>query len=133
VPVLALSLRPLGARFAAPLPTGVTDYGAVVLGQPDAFAPSDPPSSDDVAWEDPAGTRTQGEVVTDAGTAGLVGPGGRLLTDVNPCRGTGLATLLAPLRAGGGTVWVRHADESGWSHRKDAERATAELRASSVS
>src|SRR3954470_10693332 len=31
--VVALSLRPLGARFAEPLPAGITDYGAVVLAQ----------------------------------------------------------------------------------------------------
>ena len=36
-PVVALSLRPLGGRFTEPLPAGVTDYGAVVLAQPDAF------------------------------------------------------------------------------------------------
>ncbi len=37
VPVVALSLRPLGGRFTEALPTGVTDYGAVVLAQPDAL------------------------------------------------------------------------------------------------
>ena len=43
VPVVALSLRPLGGRFTEALPTGVTDYGAVVLAQPDAFTAYDPP------------------------------------------------------------------------------------------
>lgn len=125
VPVVALSLRPLGARFATALPPGVVDYGAVVLGQPDSFAPYDPPSADDVAWVDAGGARSQAELVGEA--AG--GVGGRLLTDVNPCTATGLSTLLAPLAQGGGTVWVRHPDEAGWARRHDAERATAELRA----
>ena len=43
VPVVALSLRPLGGRFTEALPTGVTDYGAVVLPQPDAFLAVDAP------------------------------------------------------------------------------------------
>jgi uncharacterized protein (TIGR03089 family) len=126
VPVVALSLRPLGARFATALPPGVVDYGAVVLGQPDVFVPHDPPAGDDVGWVDGDGQRTQAELV---GLAVETSPGGRLLTDVNPCTAAGLATLLAPLATGGGTVWVRHPDESGWSHRHESERATAELRA----
>ena len=44
VPVVALSLRPLGGRFTEALPAGVTDYGAVVLAQPDAFVAYDPPA-----------------------------------------------------------------------------------------
>ena len=125
VPVVALSLRPLGARFATALPTGVVDYGAVVLGQPDTFFPHDPPQADDVAWVDVDGERTQGELMAAAAEA----DGGRLLTDINPCNPAGLGILLAPLVHGGGTVWVRHPDEAGWARRYDAERATAELRA----
>ena len=63
------------------------------------------------------------------GLAVEAAPGGRLLTDVNPCTAAGLSTLVAPLATGGGTVWVRHPDESGWARRSEAERATAELRA----
>ncbi len=128
IPVVALSLRPLGARFAEALPAGVIDYGAVVLGQPDSFISYDPPAAEDAAVADGAETRTQAEVLSDAQTAGTVGSHGRLLTDVNPCAPGGVATLLGPLLAGGGTVWVRHPDESQWAKRYDAERATAELR-----
>ncbi|MGN6575165.1 MAG: TIGR03089 family protein [Nocardioides sp.] len=127
VPVVALSLRPLGARFDVPLPTGVVDYGAVVLGQPDVFMPLDPPEGDDVGWTGPDGDVSQGDLLR-SGVAGLE-DGGRLLTDVNPCRRDGLATLVAPLAAGGGTVWVRHPDEGSWARRYDAERASVELRA----
>jgi len=128
VPVVALSLRPMAARFAEALPVGVVDYAAVVLGQPDAFTPDDPPGPDDQAW---AGgeTRSQARLLDDAAGTGLVPPAGRLLTDVNPCSRPGLTTLLAPLLAGGGAVWVRHPEVAGWQRRHEAERATATLRA----
>ena len=127
VPVVALSLRPMAARFAEALPTGVVDYATVVLGQPDSFTAYDPPSADDQAWvgED---TWTQEKLLDDAAATDLVGPGGRLLTDVNPCSPAGRVTLLAPLLAGGGTVWVRHPAPAGWAGRQEAERATATLR-----
>lgn len=129
VPVVALSLRPLGGRFTEPLPTGVTDYGAVVLAQPDAFAAYDPPGGDDPAWRDATGTWTQAELLVEAAGADMVDPEGRLLTDVNPCTRAGLATVLAPLVARAGVVWVRHPDAAAWSGRADQERATAQLRA----
>jgi uncharacterized protein (TIGR03089 family) len=129
VPVVALSLRPLGARFADPLPTGVVDYGAVVLAQPDAFVPMDPSGPDDEAWRDAAGSRTQADLLAEVAAAPLVEEGGRLLTDQNPCSPDGLATLLSPLLRGGGTVWVRHPEEARWERRREEERATAQLRA----
>ncbi len=124
VPVVALSLRPLGARFAEPLPPGVVDYGAVVLGQPDAFVALAAPSDEDPAWEDRDGSRTQRQLLERAAAEPLE-PGGRLLTDLAPTTSAGLATLLAPLLAGGGTVWVAHPDASGWAHRAETERAGA--------
>jgi uncharacterized protein (TIGR03089 family) len=127
-PVVALSLRPLGGRFTEALPSGVTDYGAVVLAQPDAFLPNDPPTGDDPAWRgrDPV---TQAGLIAEA-TAGdpVVRAGGRLLTDVNPCTREGARTLLGPLTAGAGAVWVAHPDAAGWSHRRETERITDELR-----
>jgi uncharacterized protein (TIGR03089 family) len=129
VPVVALSLRPLGARFADPLPTGVVDYGAVVLGQPDVFMPLQPAAGDDGAWRDADGTRTQADLLAEAASAPLVADGGRLLTDLNPCTREGRGTLLSPLLAGGGAVWVRHPDDAAWQRRYDEERATAEARA----
>ncbi len=133
VPVVALSLRPLGARFADPLPTGVVDYGAVVLAQPDVFMPLDPPEPDDDAWRDGAGARSQADLLAEAAAAPLIDEGGRLLTDVNPCTRQGVATLLSPLLVAGGTVWVVHSDESRWQARYDEERATAQLRAAAHS
>jgi uncharacterized protein (TIGR03089 family) len=127
--VVALSLRPLGARFAEPLPTGVTDYGAVVLAQPDAFVAYDPPSGDDEAWRDAQGSITQASLLEEAAGSKAVEPGGRLLTDVNPCSRAGVVTLLAPVSVGGSVAWVRHPDESTWAMRAEQERATQQLRA----
>lgn len=129
VPVVALSLRPLGARFSEPLPTGVVDYGAVVLAQPDVFMPLDPPTAQDAAWRSGAATTSQAELLAAAAAAPLVEEGGRLLTDVNPCTRRGVATLLSPLLASGGAVWVANPDEGRWQARYDEERATALLRA----
>jgi len=126
VPVLALSLRPLGGRFTEPLPTGVTDYGAVVLGQPDAFVSYDPPEPADAAWQDDAGTLSQAEVT--ALDLGDLPAGGRLLTDVAPTSRAGLATLTVALRGGGGTVWVRRPGPDGWAHRAEVERTVSVLR-----
>lgn len=128
VPVLALSLRPLGARFAEPLPEGVVDYGAVVLGQPDVFLPLDPVMPEDGAWQAVGVARTQEELIGEAAAAPLLDHGGRLLTDVNPVTGEGLGTLLSPLLSGGGCVWVAHPDEGRWERRFAEERATAQLR-----
>jgi uncharacterized protein (TIGR03089 family) len=127
--VVALSLRPLGARFAEPLPAGVTDFGAVVLAQPDAFVPWDPPSPGDEAWRDADGGADQQTLLQEAGGSGVVAAGGRLLTDVNPCSRGGLVSLLAPVLLGGSTVWVRHPGESTWTTRAEQERVTDQLRA----
>jgi uncharacterized protein (TIGR03089 family) len=128
VPVLALSLRPLGGRFTEPLPAGVTDYGAVVLAQPDVFVADDPPEPDDAAWHDRAGSVSQGDLLTEAIGAAVVSPGGRLMTDVNPVSRSGVATLLAPVQLDAGTVWVRHAEQSRWAARAQEERVTEERR-----
>jgi uncharacterized protein (TIGR03089 family) len=129
VPVVALSLRPLGGRFTEELPTGITDYGAVVLAQPDLFVAYDPPGAEDAAWRSATGTASQADLLTEAAAAGVVEPGGRLLTDVDPCTRAGVTTLTGPLLAGAGVVWVRHPDEDAWERRADQERATSHLRA----
>ena len=128
VPVVALSLRPLGGRFTEELPVGVTDFGAVVLAQPDLFVADEPPEAGDAAWRSTSGTSSQADLLADAAAAGVVEPGGRLLTDVNPCTLPGARTLLAPVLAGAGVVWDRHPDEGGSDRRAEQERATSRLR-----
>lgn len=128
-PVVALSLRPLGARFSEPLPTGVTDYGAVVLAQPDSFVAYDPPTGESAAWRDRESALTQEELLAAAAENAVVTPGGRLLTDVNPCTVDGRSSLLSPLLQGGSTIWVANPDADAWQSRYDEERATAMVRA----
>ncbi len=124
VPVVALSLRPLGGRFTDELPTGVTDYGAVVLAQPDAFAAYDPPEGGDAAWRDGSGTATQRALLEEAAGADVVAEQGRLLTDVNPGSRDGAVLLLASVVRGAGVVLVRHPEPSSWDTRAVQERAT---------
>jgi uncharacterized protein (TIGR03089 family) len=126
--VVALSLRPLGGRFTDPLPTGVVDYGAVVLAQPDALLVLEEPTGADEAWRDAAERTTQEELLAEATRSGLVSPGGRLLTDLAPSTRAGLGTLLAPLLCGGGTVWVRRPGAGSWEGRAEQERVTDMLR-----
>jgi uncharacterized protein (TIGR03089 family) len=130
-PVVALSLLPMATRFPTDLPDGVLDYGLVVWGQPDAFAPYDPVLPDDPAWQDGSGTLSQAEVTGLAvgAVAGLTGgPVTRLLTDRNPVSRDGLAAFVEPVRAGGGTVWVTGAAADSWGSRAASEHATAVLR-----
>ena len=122
--VVALSLLPMGAAFRDPLPDGVVDYGRVVWGQPDAFFPDEPPAPTDVAWRGTDATRTQAELLALPPDTGA-----RLLTDANPCTADGLVTLLGPLLAGSGTVWVRNPAADGWERRAAAEQATRVVRA----
>ncbi|MBD8868725.1 TIGR03089 family protein [Nocardioides donggukensis] len=123
-PVVACALRPLGVRFADPVPPGVLDFGIEVWSQPDSFVAWDPPTGDDEAvpgiGQRTALASTGGEV------ADLLTPGGRLLTAANPASPTGLATFLAPLTRSGGTVWVANPDPTRWEQRYAEERATAQ-------
>ncbi|MGH3509722.1 MAG: hypothetical protein ACRDPI_05765, partial [Nocardioidaceae bacterium] len=121
-PRLAVSLSPLGGRFTDTLPAGATDYAAVVLAEPDVFVPDDDVVPDDPAWE----ATTQADLANEAN--GLLGQGGRLLTDVNPCSRSGARLVVAPLLAGGGVVWVANPDPARWATTYDEERATAQLR-----
>ena len=108
VPVVALSLRPLGGRFTEALPTGVTDFGAVVLAQPDAFVAYDPPAAARRRLARRGGHPSQADLLAEAAASGLVAAGGRLLTDVDPVHPRAVwCTLLAPLALGAATVWVR--------------------------
>ncbi len=124
VPVVALSLRPMGARFAEPLPAGVLDYGLVVWGQPDAFFPDESPSADDAAWSQEGSPLSQEGLLRTAGESPWSALGTRLLTDLAPASAEGLTALVAPLAAGGGTVWVHRADPDGWDRRAETEHAT---------
>jgi uncharacterized protein (TIGR03089 family) len=125
--VVATSLHPFALRFDSALPAEVVDFGAEVFGQPDAFAPYDPPDHDDAALESTgaagARTRTMTELLDEAAA---VEPGNRTITDV-PCR-RHPSLLLGPLQGGGVTVWSTGGDAAQWADAMRAERITAEVR-----
>lgn len=120
-PVVACSLRPLGVRFAEPVPGPVLDFGIEVWSQPDAFTAWDPQGDDDAAV---AGA-TWAEVWRVAGDAELVEDGGRLLSTANPASADGLVSFLGPLARSGSVVLVAHPDPARQAATYDAERATA--------
>lgn len=122
LPVLACSLRPLGVRFAEPLPAGVRDVGVEIWSQPDGFTAWDPPTDDDLATDE----LTQRELndLTAAVGSGLT-DGGRLLSVADPASPPGMATFTEPLRRGGSLVLVRNPDPRRLDAVHDAERATA--------
>ena len=100
---MATSLAPLGTRFTEPLPTGVVDFGEVVWSQPDAFVAWDAVEAADPAWEGPAETLTQLDLVELArSTAGHQ----RVATTAQPVSDAGARLLVRALASGGGTVWV---------------------------
>ncbi|SEC65164.1 TIGR03089 family protein [Nocardioides exalbidus] len=129
-PVLACSLRPLGTRFAEPLPAGVLDVGVEIWSQPDGFAAWDPPGDDDLATDDltqrelldPA-THSTHDLTAAAGSS--LTDGGRLLSVTDPASPPGTATFTEPLVRGGSLVLVRNPDPARLDGVFDAERATA--------
>ncbi|MFR9724716.1 TIGR03089 family protein [Streptomyces sp. MS19] len=127
---VALSLRPLGARFTDP-PAGFTDYAVAVPAQPDAFDAYDPPGPDDVALSvggrDLTGAQVLALAHADAAERGL-GPGSRLLSQAGYGTWPGLsAGLFAPLAAGSSLVLCRNADRldaAARAARRESERVT---------
>ncbi len=123
--VLACSLRPLGVRFAVPLPAGVHDVGVEIWSQPDAFTPWDPPSTDDPAV-DLAGSPLDQQQLWEAATAGaLITDGGRLLVAASPASPPELATFVEPLAKGGSLVLVTRAGPERLEAIAAAEHTTA--------
>ena len=122
LPVLACSLRPLGVRFADPLPAGVLDVGVEIWSQPDGFTAWDPPTGDDLATD--ALTHDGLHELTAAVGSALT-DGGRLLSVADPASPPGMATFTEPLRRGGSLVLVRNPDPDRLDDVFDAERATA--------
>ncbi len=123
-PVVALSLLPMGRRFTEPLPPGVVDFGVVVWGQPDAFVAYDPPEAQDAGWLGST-VLTQRDLLAGAARTPWAAPGTRLLTDLAPSSGAGVAAFLGPLLGGGGTVWVASPATDGWDRKAQSEQATA--------
>jgi len=120
--VLACALRPLGVRFAEPVPPGVHDVGVEIWSQPDAFVPWDPPTPDDLAYVG-AGVELDQAGLWTAAAAGRVSGGGRLLSVADPVAEP--MTLSEPLVLGGSLVLVARAEPSQLEAAYAAEHATA--------
>ena len=124
IPVLACSLRPLGVRFAEPLPPGVLDVGVEIWGQPDGFTAWDPPTDDDLATASLTQAQLWDNDMTTAVGSSLT-DGGRLLSVADPASPPGMATFTEPLGRGGSLVLVRNPDPARLDGVHDAERVTA--------
>jgi uncharacterized protein (TIGR03089 family) len=123
--VLACSLRPMGVRFAEPLPPGVHDVGLEIWSQPDAFTPWDPPTADDPAVEVAGTTSTQSQLWEAATAGALITDGGRLLVAASPASPPELATFVEPLAKSGSIVLVTRAGPERLEAIAVAEHTTA--------
>lgn len=128
--VVALSLRPLGARFAEPLPPGVVDYNAEVLGHGDHFAAYEAPEAGTTALRCPPDDVSHGDLAGRFG--GRAADGARILLvgDVEADRQ--VEALVTALVARGSLVLVHTAAGTGLSEERrvslvDTEQVTVEL------
>ncbi|PUA82165.1 TIGR03089 family protein [Nocardioides currus] len=124
LPVLACSLRPLGVRFAEPVPAGVHDVGIEIWTQPDAFTAWDPPTDADEAVSLGDLALTQGALMEAAAAGSVLTDGGRLFSATNPASPPGIVTVTEPLVRGGSLVLVRHLAPERSQSTYDEERAT---------
>lgn len=124
VAVFACSLHPLAMRFSTPVPVGVHDVGVEVWSQPDAFAPFDPPSGEDLAVDLDGLRLTQKHLMEAAAAGSVLTDGGRLFSVTNPASPPGIVTVTEPLAQAGSVVLIRNPDPTRLEATYDAERAT---------
>jgi uncharacterized protein (TIGR03089 family) len=126
--VVACSLRPLGGPFREPLPEGWLDFAREVPPQPDALISVVPVGLDQTALAVLTDLATHAALADQgAMTAGdlALGPGGRLITDANPTRPSGLAAaLLAPVMVGASVVLVANCDSDRRAKISEQERVS---------
>jgi uncharacterized protein (TIGR03089 family) len=129
--VLVCSLRPLGGPMLEPLPDGWLDFAVEVPSQPDVLVTASTVSPDDPATLFLTGPLTHGSLLAQAATtAGELGlpTGGRLITDANPARASGmLPALVSPLVVGGSVVIVANASPDDRSRIAEQEHAATSL------
>ena len=124
--ILALSLRPMGARFTEGLPAGVLDYAVEVPSYPDRFVAYDAPDPAEPALDDGGMVTTYGGLVaraTDRAAQLAAGPGARLLVATDDLRTALLDALLVPLVLRGSAVLVRNEIRERREGRLATERA----------
>lgn len=124
--IIALSLRPMGGRFAEPLPSGVLDYAVEVPAYPDRLVPYTAPPDGDPALQVAGRASSYDDLVKAAqqrAAAIGAGPGARLLVPAAELAGALRDALVVPLVTGGSAVLVRNEDSSKREARMAAERA----------
>jgi uncharacterized protein (TIGR03089 family) len=126
--VVALALLPMGVPSPAPLPPGVLDYDAEVLGHGDRFVAASPVTPDTPAVEMRGVTTTHAELLAALGTTAEPASPRLLLTD-RPTGVDALPAWLAAVASGGSLVLVAGADapghEDGLAELVSAEQVTA--------
>ena len=127
---LALSLRPLGGRFAERLPAGMLDYAAEVPTYPDRFVANELADPAEPALEASGVVTTYGGLVGQARERAAqldAGLGARLLVATDDLRTALFDALLVPLVVSGSAVLVRNEIRDRREARLATERArTAE-------
>ena len=125
---LALSLRPLGGRFAERLPAGMLDYAAEVPTYPDRFVANELADPAEPALEASGVVTTYGGLVGQARERAAqldAGLGARLLVATDDLGTALLDALLVPLAVSGSAVLVRNEIRDRRDARIAAERVTA--------
>jgi uncharacterized protein (TIGR03089 family) len=129
--VVICSLRPLGGPMLEPIPDGWLDFAVEVPPQPDVLVAPSTVSADDSAAVFLTGPLSHGGLLAQAATtAGELGlpAGGRLITDANPARASGMApALVSPLAVGGSVVIVANASPGDRSRIAEQEHAATSL------
>ena len=126
--VLACSLRPLGGPFLEPLPDGWLDFAREVPPQPDALMSVVSVGLDQTALAVLTDQATHAALAEQGAMTAkdlALGPGGRLITDANPTRPSGLvAALLAPVMVGASVVLVMNCDSEQRTKISEQERVS---------
>jgi uncharacterized protein (TIGR03089 family) len=129
--VIVCSLRPLGGSVLAPLPDGWIDFAVDVAAQPDVVVQPTAVSPDDPAAVFLTGPLSHRELLEQAMTTARelgLPTGGRLITDANPARASGMApALAAPLVVGGSVVIVANSSPDQRARIAEQENAATAL------
>ncbi len=125
---IACSLQPLGRPFVQALPAGWLDFAVEVPSQPDVYVGQSvvrPEGLAVVGASSRLSHRQLAERAHETATELGLTPGGRLLTDVNPCDAHGVDVgLVAPLVAGSSVVLVTGCDGAARDSIASQERVT---------
>jgi uncharacterized protein (TIGR03089 family) len=129
--VIVCSLRPLGGPVLGELPAGWLDFALAAPAQPDVVVQPFSLSPTDAAVVALSGPLSHAGLLEQAvSTAGELGipAGGRLITDANPARASGIVpAFAAPLAVGGSVVIVANSSADQRARITEQEHASSAL------